>query len=179
MESKENKEKSLRDLMQELVEQNKKESDKKKNKKFRFSFFDDLKIRFFGKGQLKKNYVIVQYINENRAVSFMKVPIEDNALMIKDSPYMAMSDHILLYDKKPMIILPSWNTEPFSPRENMAEAERNKTLNLGYRLLLNKMKVEVQNTKKKMNWIMIVGGIALIIGLIYLISKGGSMPKLV
>jgi len=172
-------EKSIKELLEELVEQNKKDVEEKKEKKFRFSFFDDIKIKFFGKRQMKKNYVIVQYINENRAVSFMKVPIDENALMIKDSPYLAMSDHILLYNKKPMIILPSWNTEPFSPRENMNEAERNKTINLGYRILLNKMKIQVEGAKKKMNWIMIVGGMALIIGLIYLISKGGGMPKLI
>lgn len=176
MEEKEKtKDKSIRDLMQEIVKQN---ETAEKTKKFRFGFMDDLKIRLFGKKAMKNNYVIVCLINENRHVSFIKVPIKENALMIKDSPYVAMSDHILLYNKKPMLIIPSWSTEPFSPKKDLEEADREKRMNLGYRILLNKMKIEVTSAKKQINWLLIVGGLAVIGGLVYLISSGAP-PKLI
>jgi hypothetical protein len=111
----------------------------------------------------------------------MKTPIEEMAIMIKDSPYLATAEHMMTYNNKPMLIVPSWNTTPFSPKEDMNEAEKNQTLNLGYRILLNKMKVEVAGVKKKMSWLLIVGGMALVIGLIYLISQGskGGLPKII
>lgn len=166
------KEKSIRDLLQQLVDNSGQLEKEKKVKKFSMPW----NIRLFGKGALKRNYVIVCYINDNKNVQFMKVPISESAMMIKDSPYVAMAEHMLTYNNKPMLIVPSWNTTPFSPKENLDEAEKERTLNLGYRILLNKMKTEVTLAKKKMSWLVILIGLAAVGALIWLLTnapKGG------
>ena len=158
---------SLKEMMEELIKINKEAITKKKEKKFRLPW----KARV-GKAAMKKNYSTVLYINDNKEVNFVKVPIESGTIMIKDSPYVATADYMLTFKGRPFIIIPSWNTEPFSIANNLESAERNKTLNIGYKLLLNRMKMEVISTKKKMSWTVLLIGGAVLIGVIYLLQSG-------
>lgn len=167
-EIKEEKELTLKEAIIKLAEANAKAEEKPKEKKFKLPFSSRLR-----KGALKKGYVTVVYINDNKAVDFIKVPVSEGTTMIRDMPYLAMADHMLTYKGKPMIIVPAWNIEPFSPKQNMDEAEKEKTLNIGYRLILNKLKSEVISAKKKISWLLIGGAIVVIIGLFFLLSKSG------
>ena len=124
---------------------------KKKEKKFRFPW----RARV-NKTHAKKGYTSVCYINENRGVNFMKVPIKDGTVMINEIPYLATTDYMLTYKNKPFLIIPSWNTEPFSPGKDLDDAKREKKTAYGYRLLLNKMKSETIEAKKKFGGIGII-----------------------
>ena len=147
--------------LDELIEQ-------KKVKKFKMPYSAKL-----GKSKIKKGYVIVQYINENREVTFFKKPIEEGTIMHNETPHLANAKCMLSYKGKPMLIVPSWSIEPFSPQQNMDDAERLKSLSIGYRYVFNRMKNSLISAKKKMSWAVVIGGIAVIILLGYLISTGG------
>jgi len=159
---------SLKDKIEELIELNK-QTLEKKEKKFKLPW----KARL-NKGNMRNNYTTVCYINENKAIDFLKVPVQEGTMMVKDAPYLAMADHMLTYKGKPFMIFPAWNTEPFSPKRNLDEAQENKTLNIGYRYLLNRMKSEVIKAKKSIN-VMLIVGILAAIGLVYYVLKSGGL----
>jgi len=115
-------------------------------KKFKLPFL----IRWFGRFKLKKDFVIVQIIKTNGQVSFKMLKIEDGTVKIGETIHDACASNVLRYKKYPLIIVPIWNMKPFSPRENLEEAEKEGTLTAAQKLILTKMKMEV--VKPKMNW---------------------------
>jgi len=154
--------KELRDL---VVEQ------KIKEKKFRFPFGKKV-----GRSQKKKNYVTTLIINENGNYMFKKYQIEDQTLMHDFIPRIANSGYCM-FDKKgnPLIILPNWSVEPFSPLEHyQASLEDGRNTN-GYKLLMARMEQSKIDGKKKMGkylpWIIGIGLAAIIA---YAIFSGGS-----
>lgn len=162
------KEKNLKELMEEMLENQKELINQKKEKKFKLPFGARL-----GKKALKQGYMTVVFINDNKEVEFMKVPIKEQTMMIKETPHLAMAKYMMTYKGKPLMIVPSWNVEPFNPAQNFNEAETGKTMSVGYRLLMNRMKSAIiEGTKKAINWWIIVGGIAVIAALGYVAMKG-------
>jgi hypothetical protein len=126
---------------------------------------------------LKKNYTTVLIINENRNVDAVKLPIEDGCIMVDDVPRMATEDYTLIFNGKPMIVLPSWSLKPFSPEENYEETVKENLTIAGRKLILAKMKLEAVNPKKKggggmIGWIIL--GLA-ILGIAYYFIKGGKL----
>lgn len=68
------------------------------------------------KGKLKRGYIIVQKIDENKNVSFEKQQIDDSVFKTKDDNYHAVSkEEILFYKGKPMVIQPSIKLNPYQP----------------------------------------------------------------
>jgi len=154
----------LKEIKQLLEQQ-----EKKKEKKFRLPFFSKV-----GKGQRKKNYVTIQRINENGDVTFKKVQIDEQTFMEEGIPRLAASGYVLRFKKNPLIILPSWSVEPFSPMEHYEKSLLKGSNSVGYRLLLNKMKLENEGKKKKMGNILpwIIG--IVILGIVaYAFISGG------
>jgi DNA-binding protein YbaB len=145
--------------------------DKKKEKKFRLPWLSKV-----GRSKAKKNYVTIQRIQTNGECTFKKVQIDDQTFMEEDIPRLAGAGYVLRYKKNPLIILPEWSVEPFSPLENYEKSLINGTNSAGYRLLLNKMKLEVEGvkTKKKMGNILpwIIGIIVLGV-VVYAFMTGG------
>ncbi|HDK42719.1 MAG TPA: hypothetical protein ENG87_05025 [Candidatus Pacearchaeota archaeon] len=143
-----------------------------KKKKFRYPFGKKV-----GKSQKKKNYVTILIVNENGTCDFKKYKIEEQTVLHDLVPRLATSEYVL-FDKKgnPIIILPSWSVEPFSPRQNFNESLTNGSNKKGYSILMNRMKTETISAKKKMGnlakWIigLVIGGI-----IIYaLLTSGGA-----
>jgi len=151
----------LNENFQELVK-------KKEAKKFRLPW----KARV-SKKRAKEGYAGICYINENRSVNFMKVPIKEGTIIINGTPHLATTDYMLNFKNKPFLIVPSWNTEPFSPVENLEEATANKKTTYGYRLLLNTLKSEQLETKKKVGTAIIILIILAILAGGYYLLKGG------
>jgi len=114
-------------------------------------------------------------INENRGVDFKKVEIKDQAVMVNGIPRLATGDEILLYKKKPLMIVPSWSVNPFSPKENYEQSIKEKMNTNGYRILLSIMKSEMISSKKKLGTGLIIGGIILAIVIGYLVFSGGGV----
>jgi len=118
----------------------------KEKKPKKFILPSKAKVSFI---KAKKNYVILQKINENGQVDFKRVMIDDQTFMEDDIPRLAAAGYVTYYKKMPMIILPSWSVEPFSPMERYEKSLLDGSNSAGYRLLMNKMKTETTGIKKK------------------------------
>ena len=129
------------------------------------------------KKRLKRNFVTVLVINENRNVDAVRLPIEDGCIVVDGVPRIATQDYTLLFNGRPMIILPAWSLKPFSPEENYAETVRNELTTAGRKLIAAKMKLEAVQPKKKIaggigGWIIL--GLA-ILGIVYYFIKRGKL----
>ena len=142
----------------------------KKQKKFRIPFGKKV-----GKAQKKKNFVTIMKINENGQVGFSKKQIDEQTIIEDGIPRLAGSDYVLFYKNNPMIILPSWSVEPYSPKQQYIDSLTNGSNTKGYSVLMAKMLKETVNPKKTMGgmWKWIIGfGLAAII--VYALLTGGG-----
>lgn len=143
----------------------------KVEKKFKFPFGKKV-----GKSQKTKNYCTILIINENSNYQFKKYKIQDQTILHDAIPRLATAGHVM-FDKKgnPLIILPSWSVEPFSPLENYNQSLINGSNKNGYKILMAKMIASGVIDKKKVgSWIYWVVGIGLA-GLIgYALLSGGG-----
>lgn len=143
-----------------------------KEKKFRYPFGKKV-----GKSQRRKNYVTVLILNENGTCDFKKYPITEQTILHELIPRLATAGHVM-FDKKgnPLIILPNWSVEPFSPLNHYQQTLIDGSNKKGYQILMARMQSEKIEDKKKMaNWIKWVIGFIIVGGIIFaLISGGGS-----
>lgn len=148
--------------LDELVE-------KKEVKKWNLSWWK----RLTG-GQVKRNWVLVCYIQENKGISFIKVPIDEGVIMLNGIPHTINSDEIMIYKNKPFIIVPSWSIKPFSPAQNVKETNENGNNTLGWEFIMNYIKkTEIKAAKGAGMIIWIIVGLIVIGGGYYLIKNGG------
>lgn len=148
---------------EELVE-------KKQVKKFRMPLKG-----WMGGRKVKNGWATIIYVNENRSLKFMKAPIKEGTVMIDGVPFLATTDYMLNYKNKPVIIVPSWNIEPFAPQKNLDEATDKHKLNVGYRMLLNRLKSEQIKPKASISMGMIIILLVVIGGAIWYFSQGGGI----
>ena len=162
----------LQDDIKELKELIASDQLAKKQKKFRFPFGKKV-----GRGQRKKNFVTVLLLSENGTYDFKKYKIEDQTILHDTIPRIASAGHVM-FDKKgnPLIILPSWSLEPFSPLAHYQQSLIGGENTTGYKLLMAKMLKEQVGSKAKIS-----GAVKWIVGLIIaaiigyaLLTGGGS-----
>ena len=161
-----NEDKTLKDEIRSLKETIE-ETSTKKEKKFKLPW----KARLSGK-KVRDNYITVMTINENRGVDFKKVQIKDQAIMVDGIPRLATGDDVLLYKKKPLMVVPSWSVTPFSPKDSYEQSVRENMNTNGYRILLSIMKSELISSKKKLGLGLTIGGIILLGIIAYALFKG-------
>ena len=156
-------EEELKEIKAELKE-------KKEVKEFRLPW--KAKV---GKAKAKKNWVGILKINENGNINASKQQIIEQTIVIDDVPRLATANYVLRWKKYPVIIMPSWSTEPFSPVANKEKSLEDGSNIAGYRLLMNRMKLNV-DVKKGLGgnwWKWLLGiGLAAIIG--YALITGGG-----
>jgi hypothetical protein len=143
----------------------------KVEKKFKFPFGKKV-----GRGQKTKNYCTILVINENGNYNFKKYKIEDQTILHDAIPRLATAGHVI-FDKKgnPLIILPSWSVEPFSPLEHYEKSLINGSNVTGYKILMAKMLSSKVDEKKKIgSWIYWVVGIGLATLIGYALITGGG-----
>jgi hypothetical protein len=144
---------------------------KLKETKFRYPFGKRV-----GKGQKKKNYITVIIPYENSYCDFKKYRIENQSFLHDEIPRLATAGHVM-HDKKgnPILILPNWSVEPFSPLEHYKESMINGSNKKGYKILLDNMEMSKTDSKKKLGgsvkWII---GIVLGAIILYAIITGGA-----
>jgi len=157
--------KNLKELIIEMYKDNKAEKQKseKKTKSFRIPWSARV-----GKNAIKRGYVTVCYVEENKGVSFFKAPIVEGIFKDKkDIPHIGTPDYILNYKNKPLIIQPSWSQYPWSPTQHFNQTIESKTSSHGWRLLANNLESTTIKPKGGMGgmggWLMILlvlGGVA-------------------
>lgn len=154
--------KEIKDLLGKTEETKQKE---KKPKIFKIPFKGKV-----GKGKVKRNWVTVMDLYENRNVEFTRQQIQDQTIMIDGIPRIATPDNVFIYKNKPLIINLRWSVKPLSPSDtqylniaaNYKEIEQ-KGLNVkGYKVLMDRMKREALSTKKSLPWWIWLVGLAII-----------------
>lgn len=144
-----------------------------KEKKFKYPFGKKV-----GKSQKKRNFVTVVILYENGMVDFKKYQIEEQTIMHELIPRLATAGHVM-HDSKgnPVLILPNWSVEPFSPLEHYEKTLVNGSNAKGYKLLMAKMQSEKVDSKKPMaSWIKWAIGLLLLGGIIFALTSGGGKP---
>lgn len=152
-------EKGLKEEIKELKEVMK---EQKKSKSFRMP----LRARL-SKHRLKRGYIIVQKISENKGIEFTKEPIIDGTIKLHDT-FHAIEDYdLFFYKNKPMIIQPKHKLNPWNPIKSENET-------YGQKYIMARMKSDqIKLSGKKISGIVIFGLIiAAIIG--YYLITGGS-----
>jgi hypothetical protein len=159
----------LKDIKSKLEELDK--QGKVKEKKFKYPWG-----RKVGKSQRRKNFVTIILINENGTIDYKKYQIIDQTIMHDLIPRLATSGYVM-FDKKgnPVIILPNWSVEPFSPMEHYQKSLINGSNTTGYRILMAKMQSEKIDAKKGMaNWVKWVIVFIIVGGIIFALVSGGG-----
>lgn len=147
-------EKTLKDEIKELKEVMKEEKTRK-SKKFRLPFRARIK-----KTHLKKGYVTVAIIQDNKEISFTKEPIVDSTIKLTDRNYgdtfhAINEENIFTYKGKPFVWLAKGKLNPFNPL-----AGQNETY--GQKYIMARMESDKIVSKKGFGWgIIIIGIIAL------------------
>ena len=147
----------LSEKMDEIIQQ----EEKKKSKGFKIPSKGKL-----SKDKVKKNWVTIVKINENKGVDFTRQQIEDETIMIDGVPRLATGESVLNYKGKPLMIVPSWRVEPFSPTKDFKESLLDGSNTKGYALLLARMKKGILEPVKKKLPIGIIIVVLAIIGII-------------
>lgn len=152
-------EKTLKEKVDELYENNNRKNPKKRKMKP-----GKAKV---SKSKMKKGYVAVMKIHENKNVDFEKVPIEESAYNLKEGTYHSLSgDDVFFYRGRPLIIQPTIKKNPYNPLEGYNETK-------GQKHIMNLMSKHSIKEGKKLggNWIiylLIVAGA--IFGIKYLMG---------
>lgn len=148
---------TLEERIDAKIEERLMEKDNKNKKKFKIPF-----SKRVGTAKKKLNYITLIKINENSQIKFDVVQINDQTIMVDGVPRLATSKDIMYYKKNPIMILPSWSVEPFSPGENFLQSLEDGSNKKGYAILLEKMKKEQLGPKKQLG-----GIVKLMIGLAF------------
>lgn len=160
-------------LTERIKEEVAKELSKKETieKKFRFPFGKKV-----GRSQKKKNFTTILSLNENGTYDFKKYQIKDQAFWHDSIPRLATSGHVM-FDKKgnPLVILPNWSVEPFSPLVHYNKSMIDGSNTKGYKVLMSLMESSKVDSKPKVGglikWIGIIGLIGIVA---YAFISGGG-----
>lgn len=162
----------IKELKKIVTEQSEETKNNKKKKERKFKIPGTKRVR---PHQTKKNFVTIIKINDNGSIDFDKQMIDEQTIVIDGIPRLASANYVMHYKKNPIIIQPSWSVEPFSPVEKLEKSLNDGSNTTGYKILLAKMKSDMQGAKKQMGgmikWILGLG-LAAIIG--YAILTGGG-----
>lgn len=162
---------SIQEDLQEIKNLMVEQKEGVKEKKFRFPFGKKV-----GRSQKKRNYVTILLLNENGTYDFKKYQITEQTIMHDLIPRLATAAHVMFNKKgNPLIILPNWSVEPFSPKSHFDKSLSDGSNKKGFQILMNKMKSEQVSTKQPMGNILKWGiGIAIAAVIGYALLTGGG-----
>jgi len=142
-----------------------------KEKKWKFPFGKKV-----GAGQKRKNFVTTLILNENGNYEFKKYIITDQTIVHDLIPRLASAGYVM-FDKRgnPLVILPNWSVQPFSPLEHYNKSLIDGSNVNGYKLLMAKMqKEQIKPTTQISGWVKWVVGLVIAGIIIYAIFTGGG-----
>jgi hypothetical protein len=164
-------EKSRLERIEEKLDEISKEKTKKKSERG-FRLPSKAKVR--GK-RAKENYVTILKINENKNVEFIKEKVQDQTILVDGIPRILGAEYVMNYKRSPLIILPNWSVEPFSPYKSYQSSLDNGSNSAGYRLLMNRMQSEALKIGKKIGGLGIgIGALAIGGIILYALLTGGK-----
>jgi len=153
---------SIRDELKEMRQLLAEGVNKKKPKAFRLPLRAKL-----SKGKLKKGYVTVQVIDDNKGINFVREPIIDGTIKL-DGTFHAIEEYdILNYQGKPFIIQPKSKLNPYNPLEGKHET-------YGQKYIMARMEGDKIITKKQIGWGISILGLIIGVVIIYAVFFGGG-----
>ena len=133
------------------------------------------KSRFLGKRKKRKGYVVFMNIGMNKAITFIKAPIEEGVAMVNNIPHVINPDDILIWKNKiPIVIQPQWAERPFSAPRNFAETRANGETTEGWEYIMNYILKTQLKSKKDVPMGLIIFGVIALVGLAYYLIKSGA-----
>lgn len=159
---------TLKGIEGKLDDLTKKKDIKKWNLWSKWKFWENI-----GKNKVKKNWIKIIYISDNKNLSTLKAQIIENVILIDNVPHVVKASDICLHKGKPTIIQPAWSVQPFSPEQNQKETEENGKSSKGWKYLMNYLKSTEIKSVKNMGTIAWIIGIVLVVGGIYYAIKSG------
>lgn len=164
--------KSLKESMADISEKlNSLTEEKKKVKEWKLPFL----FRFLGKKKKRKGYVVFMNIGLNKAITFIKAPIEEGVALVNNIPHMVHPDDILIWKNKiPIVIQPSWSEKPFSSREHFSETVNEGKGSMGWQFIMNYILKSQIKEKKNVPIGPIIIGSLVILGVGYYLLKSGA-----
>jgi len=172
----EDKEESLKDKLDKLIQQNELVAMQNQPK-----FKLPLSVRIQQGKALKKEWAIVLYIRTNGSTQIKMKRIEDDTIKFNDYIYDARAGNVLRYKKLPLIIIKEWNISPEAPPEkhtldlekDYEDASKNGKLTAAQKLILTKLKMEAIKPKMQLNFGMVLIILAVLGGGYFLLNSMG------
>lgn len=131
-------------------------------------------MRFLGKKKKRKGYVIFMNIGMNKAVTFIKAPIEEGVAMVNGIPHVVDPKDILLWKNKiPIVIQPQFSEKPYSLEHHYERVRQDNEGTEGWTFILNYMLNNQLKEKKSVPMGMIIIGVLVVLGLGYYAMKSG------
>lgn len=167
-------EKSLKEILAELSNNvnELKEAKKSGIKKWNLPFAARTGM---GKKKKRQGYVVFMNVGENKAVTFIKAPVEENVALVNNVPHVIEPEDILLWKNKiPIVIQPQWSERPFSPKDHYAATVVAQQTTNGWKYITNYLyKTQIQ-PKKNASMGLILIAILAVVGLGYYLFKSGA-----
>ena len=161
---------SLKDSLASIAESLEELKEQKKVKEWKLPFLS----RLLGKRKKRKGYVLFQNIGLNKAVTFIKAPVEEGVALVNGVPHVVNAEDILIWKNKiPMVIQPQWSERPFSMKDHYNETAKNGAGSEGWKLIMNYIYSHKLEEKKSLSIGAIIIGIMVILGLGYYLLKSG------
>lgn len=166
-------EKSLRETLAEINKNLEELSKEKKVKKWNLPFTARIGM---GKKKKRKGYVVFMNIGLNKALTFIKAPIEEGVAMVNGVPHVVTPEDILIWKNKiPIVIQPQWSEKPFSAEKHFKETKDKNEGTEGWALIMNYMMKNQITNKKPISGGLIVVGVLVLLGLGYYVFKSGAL----
>lgn len=129
-----------------------------------------------GKSKKRKGYVVFMNIGLNRAVTFIKAPVEEGVAMVNGVPHVVNSDDILIWKNKiPIVIQPQFSEKPFSAQAFHNLVTQNKEETKGWQYIMNYILKHQIKEKKEIPVKALVIGAIVLIGLGWYLMKSGAL----
>ncbi len=161
----------LGDKIDKLTDAIKENLDKKKPKGMGIPFW--LKTNLT-KGKLKRGYIIVFEVADNKHINIRKEPIIDGTIKLDNTYHAIDDDDIFYYKNKPVIIQPKKRLNPHNVLTNEESPLAGDNETYGQPYIMAKMLKDVIKGKPKISWGMAIGIlIAIGVGFYFFSSSGG------
>ena len=118
------------------------------------------------KKKMREGYATIMVVEENKNVDFVKEPIIDSTIKLKDTFHALNSDDLLFYKGKPLLIQAKGKINPFNPLIGNNET-------YGQKYIMARMEGDKIITKKSLGWGMGIGGLIILGIIIYAVLGGG------
>ena|SRR3989304_1985253 len=170
------KEKPLKDTLEEIASKLDSLTAAKAVQEWKLPWTQRWSWNLFGKMLKRKGYVLFMHIGTNKAVTYIKAPVDEGVAMINGIPHVIHTDDILIWKNKiPMVIQPAWSEKPLSASQHFGETLKEGKGSMGWEFIMNYILKSQIKEKKSFSMGAVILGILVLIGVGYYVIKSGAL----